>query len=63
MLVREFHCPKCRRRLRIDAGLVGPRVRCPKCDASFGFPAKAPLALGKARRPELFVMVMGRSKN
>jgi hypothetical protein len=63
MLVREFSCPGCRKRLRLDAGLIGPRVKCPKCGAWFVFPAKAALRLRHGRRPELLKLVMSRSRN
>jgi len=63
MLVRVFRYVGCFKCLRIRAGLVRPKVRCPRCDAAFVLPAQTTLRLGKARRPELFALLMSRSCN
>jgi len=47
MLYREFYCTGCRKRLRVAAELVRPRVRCKRCGAIFRIPRGSDLRWGK----------------
>ena len=63
MICHEFRCVKCRQCLRFQIGYVRPKIKCPKCGASFRIPGGGLVQFTLKARVERMAMFMGRSRN